>query len=94
MCVRTVAKKPGIKDTNFQVMKLKVEMIGYLAQNAKFSQRSASFVMSDLVDKIGDVKNGAACKESLSCIAEATSLEFVSLEVCLISILRNYVYKS
>ena len=81
VCVRTVTKKPGLKETNFQVMKLKVEMISHLAQNSNFSKRSASFVLTELVDKVGDVKNGAAVKDALSYIAEATSLDFVSLEV-------------
>lgn len=42
---------------------------------------SAGFVLADLVDKIGDVKNGAAVREALSCIAEACSMEFVGKEV-------------
>lgn len=79
--LRTVCKKPGLKDTNFQVLKIRVEVVGSLAKNAKFSRVSAEYCLSDLVDKAGDVKNGAAVQETLSCIAEALSLDFVGREV-------------
>ncbi|XP_033753517.1 cytoskeleton-associated protein 5-like [Pecten maximus] len=79
--LRTLCKKPGLKDTNFQVLKIRVEVAGFLAKNAKFSRVSAEYCLSDLVDKAGDVKNGAAVQETLSCIAEALSLDFVGREV-------------
>ena len=79
--VRTVAKKPGLKDTNFQVLKLKMELVAHLALNSSFSKQSASFCLQDIVEKVGDVKNGAAAKEAISCIAEATAFESVSQEV-------------
>ena len=53
-------------------------MIAFLAQNASFSNCSADFCLTELVDKVGDVKNGSAVQEALSCIAEACGLEFVS----------------
>lgn len=64
-----------------QVMKLKVDLIGKLALNAKFTRRSAEFCLNELVDKVGDVKNGSSVQETLSCISEACGLEFVSLQV-------------
>jgi len=64
-----------------QVMKLKLELVTYLASNSKFSKTTGSYCLSDLVDKIGDVKNGYTVQEALSCIAEVTSLEYVSEEV-------------
>ena len=60
---------------------MRVDLICYLAQNAVFTNTTAEFVLADLVDKVGDVKNGAGCQEALSCIAEATSLEFISSQV-------------
>ncbi|OWF42942.1 cytoskeleton-associated protein 5-like [Mizuhopecten yessoensis] len=83
--LRTVCKKPGLKDTNFQVLKIRVETVGHLAKNTKFSRISAEYCLADLVDKIGDVKNGAAVKETLSCIAEAVSLDYVGREVMKLS---------
>ena len=62
-------------------MKGKVELLAHLAQNSKFTRTSAECCLNDLVDKVGDVKNGAAVQETLSCIAEAVGLEFVSLQV-------------
>ncbi|XP_022338484.2 cytoskeleton-associated protein 5-like [Crassostrea virginica] len=79
--VRTVAKKPGLKDNNFQVLKVKVDLLAHLGKNTVFTKVSAGFVLSDLVDKIGDVKNGSSVQEALSCIAESCSLEFVGKEV-------------
>ena len=62
-------------------MKVRVDLICYLAQNGVFTNTTAEFILADLVEKVGDVKNGAGCQEALSCIAEATSLEFVSSQV-------------
>ncbi|KAL4225289.1 Cytoskeleton associated protein 5 [Mactra antiquata] len=81
VCIRTVAKKPGFKDNNFQVLKLRVELVSKLALNAEFTKVSAEYCLPDLVDKVADVKNGAAVQEAFSCIAEATSLDFVAGEV-------------
>lgn len=36
--VRTLAKKPGLKDTNFQVLKLRLETVKMLAENYNFSR--------------------------------------------------------
>lgn len=63
------------------MLKLRVELVGYLGKNAKFSRISAEYCLSDLVDKAGDVKNGSAIQEALSCVAEALSLDFVGREV-------------
>ncbi|XP_013397900.1 cytoskeleton-associated protein 5-like, partial [Lingula anatina] len=81
VCVRVLSKKPGLKDTNFQVLGVKLNLVSHLAMNSKFSQTSAQCILGDMVDKVGDVKNGGTCQEALSCIAEATSLEFVAQEV-------------
>lgn len=35
--VRALMKKPGLKDTNFQVLKGRLEAIKYLAENGQFS---------------------------------------------------------
>ena len=56
-------------------------MIGTLAQRGNFSKRSAEYCLGDLVDKIGDVKNGSAVQDCLLNMAEATSLEFIAPQV-------------
>ncbi|GAB6028698.1 hypothetical protein CHUAL_004522 [Chamberlinius hualienensis] len=78
---RTLVKKPGLKENNFQVLKLKLEAIAYLASNAKFSKRSAMFVTEELAEKIGDSKNGSGASDALTAIAEATKLDYVASQV-------------
>ncbi|KAK6191581.1 hypothetical protein SNE40_003232 [Patella caerulea] len=89
VCVRVVDRKPGLKDTNFQVLKLRLELIAHLAKNAVFSKRSAEFCLSEIVDKVGDVKNGGAAQEALSCIAEAIGIDFVSQEVVSLAFIQK-----
>jgi hypothetical protein len=36
--IRTLNKKPGLKDTNFQVLKARLEAVKLLAENAQFSR--------------------------------------------------------
>lgn len=79
--IRTLCKKPGLKDNNFQVLNLKFELISQLAQKGIFTKCSAGFCLELMVEKIGDIKNGGACKEALFSIAEVTTLDFVSQEV-------------
>lgn len=79
--VRTLCKKPGLKDNNFQVIKLKLEAVKLLAEKSEFSKRSAEYVITDVVDKLSDAKNGSVTTEALTAIAEATGLDFVSIQV-------------
>ncbi|KAL2089066.1 hypothetical protein ACEWY4_015965 [Coilia grayii] len=76
--VRMLAKKPGWKETNFQVMQLKLQVVATVAQRGSFSKTSALAVMDALVDKIGDVKCGVKAKEALTGIAEACSLPWTA----------------
>ncbi len=68
--VRTMCKKPGLKDTHFQVLKQKSELILYLASEAKFTLRTANYCMTEIADKISDAKNAQISKDILSKIAE------------------------
>lgn len=75
---RTLAKKPGFKDSHFQVLKQRLELVCSLADTGyKFSQRTASYVLVDIADKIGDVKTGQQAKDALSKIAEQCTLPYV-----------------
>jgi len=58
-----------------------MDLIAHLAQNAEFTHVSADYCLPDLVEKVGDVKNGASAQEALTNIAEAISLEFVASTV-------------
>ena len=71
-----------------QVLKIRFESISFIAKTAtSFTSTVAGLVIPDLTDKIGDIKNGFAAKETLSCMAEATSLKFVS-EVNIFPLIR------
>ncbi|XP_066556633.1 cytoskeleton-associated protein 5 isoform X2 [Amia ocellicauda] len=79
--VRMLAKKPGWKETNFQVMQMKLHIVGLIAQKGTFSKTSAFVVLDGLVDKIGDVKCGTKAKEGLTAIGEACSLPWTAEQV-------------
>ncbi|XP_013885628.1 cytoskeleton-associated protein 5 isoform X2 [Austrofundulus limnaeus] len=79
--VRMLAKKPGWKETNFQVMQMKLHVVALVARRGQFSKTSASVVLDGLVDKIGDVKCGGNAKEALTAIVEACSLPWTAEQV-------------
>ncbi|CAB1460305.1 unnamed protein product [Pleuronectes platessa] len=79
--VRMLAKKPGWKETNFQVMQMKLRIVTLIAQKGQFSKTSASVVLDGLVDKVSDVKCGGIAKEGLTAIGEACSLPWTAEQV-------------
>ncbi|XP_056135321.1 cytoskeleton-associated protein 5-like [Lampris incognitus] len=79
--VRMLAKKPGWKETNFQVMQLKLQVVAVIAQRGNFSKTSASVLLDALVDKAGDAKCGQKAKEALTAIGEACSLPWTAEQV-------------
>ncbi|XP_037378251.1 cytoskeleton-associated protein 5 [Talpa occidentalis] len=79
--VRMLAKKPGWKETNFQVMQMKLHIVALIAQKGNFSKTSAQIVLDGLVDKIGDVKCGNNAKEAMTAIAEACLLPWTAEQV-------------
>lgn len=79
--VRVVGKKPGFKDTNFQVAKLRLEVVKMLAENYPFSVTTSSYCIMDITEKLGDAKSGSTASDTLIAIAEATSLDHVATEV-------------
>lgn len=79
--VRMLAKKPGWKETNFQVMQMKLHIVALIAQRGQFSKTSASLVLDGLVDKVGDVKCGGNAKEGLTAIGEACTLPWTAEQV-------------
>ncbi|KAK5620752.1 Cytoskeleton associated protein 5 [Crenichthys baileyi] len=79
--VRMLAKKPGWKETNFQVMQMKLHIVALVAQRGRFSKTSASVVLDGLVDKIGDVKCGGNAKTALMAIGEVCSLPWTAEQV-------------
>ncbi|XP_020296342.1 protein mini spindles isoform X2 [Pseudomyrmex gracilis] len=79
--VRILAKKPGFKDTNFQVLKLRIEIVKYLAENYPFTSTVAEYCLIDIAEKLADAKNSSIAIETLLAIAETTSFEYVADEI-------------
>ncbi|KAF4083545.1 hypothetical protein AMELA_G00143190 [Ameiurus melas] len=80
--VRMLAKKPGWKETNFQVMQLKLQVVSVVAQRGSFfSRTSALAVLEAVVDKAGDGKCGVRAREALTALAEACTLPWTAEQV-------------
>ncbi|XP_041794841.1 cytoskeleton-associated protein 5 isoform X2 [Chelmon rostratus] len=79
--VKMLAKKPGWKETNFQVMQMKLHIVALIAERGQFSKTSASVVLDGLVDKVGDIKCGGNAKEGLTAIGQACSLPWTAEQV-------------
>ncbi|TNN09737.1 Cytoskeleton-associated protein, partial [Schistosoma japonicum] len=75
---RAVLLKPGIKDTNFQVLRARIECVNaVLSVSSSVSSNLAELLVPDLLDKVGDNKVGDITKVSMITLAEKTSLELV-----------------
>ncbi|CAH8452669.1 unnamed protein product [Schistosoma rodhaini] len=75
---RAVLLKPGIKDTNFQVLRARIEYINeVLSLSISISSNLAELLLPDLIDKVGDTKVGDVTKTAMTKLAEKTSLELV-----------------
>nr|CDS27460.1 microtubule associated protein xmap215 [Hymenolepis microstoma] len=79
---RLMMRKPGLKDNNFQVFRMRVETITEILQARKpVSKIHVELLLPDLIDKIGDVKVGEAVKQALTALAEATTFDLVGCQV-------------
>jgi cytoskeleton-associated protein 5 len=80
--VKVLARKPGWKDSNFQVMKGKLAVITVLAEKASvFGKKTASVAFPVIVDKFADMKVKGQCGETLGMMAERLTLNYTSLQV-------------
>ena len=61
------------------MLKLRLSALTYLAENFNFSWTSAECLLADLVEKIGDLKNGEGCKSVLTAASEATDFSKASI---------------
>ncbi|XP_045478875.1 protein mini spindles isoform X2 [Harmonia axyridis] len=76
--VKFISRKPGLKDTNFQVLKAKLDLMKYLVENCTFSVTVADCCLNDLTEKFGDPKNGNTISVVISAIAEAAGFPHVA----------------
>lgn len=79
--LRVLAKKPGLKDTNFQVLKLRLDAVTQIVDSFGISVTSADYIMNDITEKLGDPKNSTSANTALTAIAEAIKLEYVVSKV-------------
>lgn len=79
--VRVLAKKPGLKDTNFQVLKLRLDAVTQIVDSFGISVTSADYIVNDIAEKLGDPKNSTSASAALTAIAEAIKLEYVVAKV-------------
>lgn len=79
--VRVLAKKPGLKDMNFQVLKLRLDAVTQIVESFGISVTSADYIINDITQNLSDAKSNASASTALSAIAEAIRLEYVVSKV-------------
>ncbi|KAM0755289.1 ARM repeat-containing protein [Meredithblackwellia eburnea MCA 4105] len=78
LIVRFLSKKPGWKESNFQVAGKMFAIFQLLAESAPtFSKAAASIAIPPLSDKLGDMKLKGPAGDALCVFAEKSSLGFV-----------------
>ncbi|XP_063384841.1 protein mini spindles [Cydia fagiglandana] len=74
---RILNKKPGLKDTNVQVMKARLEACKYITENFPISTTAADFVLHDVVAKLGETSCASIATDCLTSLADACGFEHV-----------------
>ncbi|XP_029345564.1 protein mini spindles isoform X2 [Acyrthosiphon pisum] len=75
--IKLLIKKPGIKDNNVQIQKLKLKCLKKVIE--KFSITSnMECCIQDISSLLGDTKNGNLASELLTTFADATRLDLIS----------------
>ncbi|CAG8714523.1 7634_t:CDS:10, partial [Racocetra persica] len=78
LIVRFLAKKPGWKESNFQVMAKAFNVMELLSSKApSFGKPTAALAIPVLFEKLGDIKLKKSAGETLTAFAEKISLQFV-----------------
>ncbi|ORX54518.1 ARM repeat-containing protein [Hesseltinella vesiculosa] len=78
LVIRCLAKKPGWKEMNFQVMTKMYGIMELLASECPgFTRGCAAIGIPGIVEKLGDIKLKKPAGECLVMFAETTSLQFV-----------------
>ncbi|XP_058466115.1 protein mini spindles isoform X2 [Malaya genurostris] len=79
--LRFLAKKPGLKDTNFQVLKIKLECVRATIERLGITATTANYIINDITEKLGDVKNNGPAGQALTAIADSMKLEYAVSKV-------------
>lgn len=83
--VRLLCKKPGLKETNFQVLKLKLDALAAITEKLGMTVTTAEQFLTEIVALLADTKNSAGANQVLTSVAEAIQLEFVVTKVITIA---------
>ncbi|XP_046394021.1 protein mini spindles [Ischnura elegans] len=76
--LRTLDKKPGLRDSNVQVAKARLEALKILVDNSKFSRTCVELCISAVTERLGEAKLGPVASDVLTAMAESTSFDFVA----------------
>ncbi|XP_068623237.1 protein mini spindles [Battus philenor] len=74
---RVLNKKPGLKDTNVQVLKARLETCKYITENFPISTTAVDFVLQDVIAKLGESSCSSISAECLTSLAEGCGLEHI-----------------
>ncbi|CAB4441999.1 unnamed protein product [Rhizophagus irregularis] len=78
LVVRFLSKKPGWKESNFQVLSKAFNIIEMLSQKfPSFGKPAATLAIPILVEKLGDIKLKKSAGDALMAFSEKISLQFV-----------------
>lgn len=79
--VRMLCKKPGLKETNFQVLKLKLEALAAITEKLGMTTTTAETFFTEIVALLADSKNSTGANQVLVAAAEAIQLDYVVTKV-------------
>ncbi|KAJ2850441.1 hypothetical protein IWW36_001879 [Coemansia brasiliensis] len=79
LVVRQLGRKPGWKESNFQVTLRSFQLIGWMAEedSVEFNTGAVALAVPALVDKLGDIKLKTASAAALVAMAERFTLQLV-----------------
>ncbi|CAG8440367.1 2083_t:CDS:10, partial [Acaulospora morrowiae] len=78
LVVRFLSKKPGWKESNFQVLSKAFNIMELLCTKVpSFDKPTAALCIPVLVDKLGDIKLKKSASDTLTAFSEKISLQFV-----------------
>lgn len=64
-----LCKKPGLKETNFQVLKLKLEILAAIVTKMGITTTTADHIMNEIVATLADAKNNTGAGKIASSVA-------------------------
>lgn len=83
--IRTLCKKPGLKDSNFQVLKLKLDSLVAITEKLGITTTAVDGFSVEIVNLLGDAKNSSGAGAVLTAIAESIQFEYVVTKVMTIA---------